>query len=200
MSLLLLLSFFFDLVANVDGATTRRLLPTASILPKVQPPAAAPDPSSFMVKCIADLKHVTAKIDHSYTDVQMLDALGHECDFNHEMPLVFEDGFKTTMSCRHFAKELTKARWEYLEKGSDKGYVTVCKNYWQSAHAKPFLPKVHRPPGPTQLQWWWALLIFLSGVFAVYLVNRNNVKSSRRAAEAYADATARILRSGRGWS
>ncbi|CAD7938548.1 unnamed protein product [Amoebophrya sp. A120] len=147
---------------------------SSSLLPPLpKGPGRGPDAQTFVKECTEHLKVVAGKIDHSYTDVMVRDALEHECALVHEQPLTHEHGFRTAAACYHFADELFKARMEFLEQNSPDGYITVCKNYWTATYGKPYKTKVHVKPPPTQLVWWWGIVIFVAGCFLVFLTNRN---------------------------
>eukprot|EP00392_Amoebophrya_sp_AT5.2_P017685 g18092.t1 len=49
----------------------------------------------------------------------------------------------------------------------------VCRNYWTTTHAKHYRVRRQKPPHPTQLVWWWSLVIFSVGCLTVFVLNRN---------------------------
>jgi len=164
-------------VTAVSVHTNSKALPVKGVFPPEAEDHGRHDAADkFIPKCVSHLKQLTATLDHNYTDLQVEDTLANECSIASEMPIVFSDGFKTADACRHFAREVNKARMEFLEQHSEHGYGIVCSNYWTHMHAKTV--EVASPvAAPVGLTWRTALCILAIGTLIAVATNRSIEKS-----------------------
>lgn len=82
-----------------------------------------------------------------------------------------QDGFNSAEACKHFSREVAKARFQSLETNSEDGYTTVCRNYWLAMHAKPVTDDGPAGPVLASISWLHVFVILAGGVLAVVGVN-----------------------------
>lgn len=88
----------------------------------------------FEPRCLDHVHALVARVDQSYTDVQLESNLLHQCEMEKEFPHSYEHGFNSHEACREFAKKLTRARMHELETGSDKGYREFCHDFYEHVY------------------------------------------------------------------
>lgn len=88
-----------------------------------------PTPEAFVAKCVQHCCGLVNGIDGSYTDIQLMTVLEHECMYSKEFPHVYTPAFERQRDCKSFAQDLTNARYESLKSGSTEGYQAFCTEY-----------------------------------------------------------------------
>jgi len=130
-----------------------------------------PGCDEFIASCLQHVKALVARIDHSYTDVQLQSVLENECWLEKRFPNVTEDGFEDEKSCQEFAKKLTTARHQELADGAQTGYGSFCNSYYVHLGGDCFHGAVATPTKPEPKKadegsglWWKISLIVLAVV------------------------------------
>mmetsp|Transcript_71431 Transcript_71431/g.186235 ORF Transcript_71431/g.186235 Transcript_71431/m.186235 type:complete len:238 (+) Transcript_71431:45-758(+) len=98
----------------------------------------APDRDEFLERCTEHVKDLVLTLDRGYTHAQLQTLLGSECTLSRQFPETHATKFRTHEACVRFAEELTKVRFNELEKGeSADQYTAFCDNYFEHSQAPP---------------------------------------------------------------
>jgi len=130
------------------------------------------DLKTFVSKCVAHVKGLTATIDREYTDTHLKHVLMKECDLANHNPSQFSSGFKTDEACIDFAHKLTDARMHELDHGdANKKYTQFCQEYQEhlaeymdsddTSNDNPLSPKWWSVKTPSSRTCLWCLILLL---------------------------------------
>ena len=119
--------------------------------------------------CVEHIDKLLRQVDVHYTDVQLREALVHECEMDRAF-VHYSDGFHHEQACEEFADKLVAARHKELHTAEDAQYQDWCAEFFQHKYPAAAPPPAEEPKPEKKVSNWWILFVLLFAVITIVAV------------------------------